>query len=156
MLSRMTLGIADFNRQVAQMSLDTNVLANDGANYTAILAIQEGMRDAILGVVVGVLRYSLIAGNFGFETAVKSNAEEAQVNIQFRAYYEDITTGRRFSVRIPCADLSLTETVTISGIDRVILPLDAGPGDTLKTAWDSNVYSEDGNPTVLTTVEYVE
>lgn len=96
---------------------------------------------AVDGLTIGTLEKSMLktsADKDAGSTTPPVN-QYAQREIKWLVKYSDDVTGKRYSLEIPCADLSLlvagTETMNVA----------AGAGAAFVTAFEANVLSPDGN-----------
>lgn len=156
MAGRITLVFSDITGDRGQVTFEHACFASDGTDYQSILSNATAFRDAVVATSDGVLVNQLIGGCYtDTGTPVSSADPDSDIGHQWRCYYQDDTTGRRFTVRIPTGDADLKTNSQAFGINRAILDLGSGVGATLKGAWDGFILSEDGNATTLTDVEYI-
>lgn len=152
MASRLTLKLIDFDRDTIQVSFDG--ADSSAGTYTADLAAAEALADAIEGVTLGTrVERNFIADREYNATPTPPGSALAQTNIQWVAEYTDNVNGRVFRTRIGTADLTLATTI-VNGVPS--MPLGAGAGSALKTAFEAYVLSEDGNAVTLQAVYYKE
>lgn len=72
----------------------------------------------------------------------------AQRELRFLCRYTDITTGKRYSFSIPCADADLANNADM-------VDLTGGVGATLKSTFEAQCVSELGNLVALNSVELI-
>jgi hypothetical protein len=156
MPSRMTVALEDVDGDIKSFSIDGTAFAGDGSNYTAVLAAQNALRDAILAVTLGAVKSQALGGNYSLVNAPRPTDPNCQATIQFRLVYQDDVTGDEYTVRIPTADLD--QTVLLSnGISQFRgLDISTGLGGTLAGAWSGYALSPNGNASTLIAAVYVQ
>lgn len=150
-MGRIVFQYIDFDSDKTQVS----VLARDGAqaSYDADVTDVTDLIAAINGVTIGNNTFWAWEAERNETGAVAPASPLAQTNIQFIAEASDDVTGETFRVRIPTADLALATSI-VGGVATV--PLGAGAGLALKTAWDAVVLSPEGNASTLQSLYFRE
>lgn len=149
-MSRLTLKLLDHDGDRQQVSFDG--LTMTAASHDAVVAAADALRDAILAVTLGANAGRDIAAQFQVLTPANPADVFAQINVQWVALYTDNVDGSQHRTRIGTADLDqATETYG----DTVAIPLGAGAGLALKTAFEAFVLN-DGHAVTLNAVYYRE
>lgn len=143
-----TISFIDFTQETSQVQVSAIPLT--AANFDAQIAAAEGFETALAAIQQGnVTRWVIGQTN---DTGLGAPANKsAQRERKWLARYHALTPLRRFTLEIPCADLSL-----LTEANRKQADLTAGAGLAFKTAWDGYVRSPDDNSaTILDSLEHV-
>lgn len=151
-MSQFTLFVGDADGDREQRSFNGIDVAGDGSNYSAVLAAGGALEAAIRAVLLGSDRgNAFVAVDNPLNVANPAN-QFAQKNTRWVFEYTDDVTGAVYIESIGTADLA--QGVVSAG--RVILPVSAGVGATIATAWAPYVVSPLGNSSTLNAIYHQE
>lgn len=138
----------DYDNESSTVRL--NVPAITAANHDAQTALHSALRIAIATMVKGVL----IKNTYGNEDRVAlgpATDQDAQRELKWLVSYHDVTTLKRYSVELPCADVT-----QLDPNDRAHAHIgDGGEVDDFVTAFEAAVISEVGNTVVVDEITLV-
>lgn len=127
------------------------VITLTAANLVAQQALHAALAAAVAGVTMGTVRHTttLLEETVGTSNPAASNL--AQRENKYLCRYHDVTTGQKYRVSLPTADLSILPN------NSEFLDLTAGAGQALKDAFEAVVRSPGNaaNAVTLDTVQFV-
>jgi hypothetical protein len=151
MPGKTTFTLEDFGDEPERSSVQIYHVQLTAANFDATAGgagLINDFQTALAGITIGSMFKRVInAEDTLLGSAAATNAF-AQRETKWLCTYTDDSTGRRYQVEIPCADLDLAT-------DGKNLDLTAGAGAAFKTAWDDLVHSPYGNESTLQSVRHV-
>lgn len=143
--SLMTLRLRDYSGEPQQFSLDTPQL--NAGNIAATTTLFSNFKTAVAGISIGALTSSGIEAIRSTEVPpVNATAMAAQSELNWLIGYKDNTTQQKFTVRIPCPDVT-NNALVVAGTDRA--DLTATEWAAFKTAFEALVISENNNSVTL-------
>jgi len=127
------------------------VITLTAANLDAQVALQDALAVAIAGITLGTVRHTTTLLKETVGTSTPAASKYAQRENKWLCRYHDVTTGQKFRVSIPTADLSILPD------NSEFIDLTTGAGDDFKTAFEAVVRSPaDGTHAVtLDSVQFV-
>jgi hypothetical protein len=151
---RYSVTLVDFNGATNTVSFDGVVI--NASNYADQLTAQIGLQDALLPIVDGRIRTSVVGATHNhFPNVKKSDDPESQIGNAWKLAYQDTVTGGIETFKIRTANQELAVNQYVNGQMISILPLDAGAGLAFKNAFEGYQRSSAGNPVTLLTVELI-
>lgn len=121
-------------------------------NFAAVNTALDALVAAVDGVVLGVVnRRALEASVVTATSPAPSSDPLAQRENKYLCRYHDVVTGKKFSVSLPTADLSVHMP------NSEFIDLTVNPGLALKTAFEAVVVSGDdaAHSVILDNVQFV-
>jgi len=167
-MARNTVGVVqveDYDGEISSTSFNLQNIDQTGSNYGSVTQDLDELKDAILGVIVGQVRFSEVMKRFP-ESAAEVTDQSAQrerkwlVVMRDTLQYLDVANAisnpgfqKLFTLEIACADPSLL----VAHSD--LMDVSAGAGLTLHDGLEANARSPwNNNPeaTITPTQEVVE
>lgn len=133
MASRLVLTIMDHGFERSTVSFQG--VSIGGANYDAQVALHNELISAIQDITIGTINKRMTVAAEAVLTSSAPTSPFAQRENKWLVRYHDVVTGDRFTLSIPCADLSLLEP---NG-ERLDASLPAGQYDAFKDAFEAYV-----------------
>lgn len=127
------------------------VITLTAANLVAQQALHAALAAAVAGVTMGTVRHTTTLLEETIGTSSPAASTLAQRENKYLCRYHDVTTGQKFRVSLPTADLAVLPN------NSEFLDLTAGAGLALKDAFEDVVRSPaDGSQAVsLDSVQFV-
>lgn len=119
------------------------------ANFDAQVLASVALQDAIAGIAIG-LKGKVTYANENQISAAKASNEYAQRETKWLVSYHDNITGDKYTLEIPCANLSLLEQDTGD-----VLALSGTEAAAFKTAFEGFAVSKNGNSCVVDRIVHV-
>lgn len=122
------------------------------ANVAATATLCGNLLTALVAVTIGQVAKHTMLYDETIVSADPAASQLAQREKKWLLRYHDATTGKKFSVSYPCADLT-----KLPNHEEFLDLADAGVGAALKTAFEAVVVSPDdpSHSVVLDSVQYV-
>lgn len=139
------------NGEPENASYRVPVITLTAANLVAQQALHANLAAAVAGVTMGTVRHTTTLLDETIGTLNPAASTLAQRENKFLCRYHDVTTGQKYRVSLPTADLSTLPN------NSEFLDLTTGPGAALKTAFEAVVRSPGNaaNAVTLDTVQFV-
>lgn len=141
----------DYGGEVSGFRCRTPELSGAAVDYDAMLVEFVDLQDKIAGITIGLkVKAERVQGN----TVALGNAPvvEAQRETKWLVQYHDDTTKKKFTLEIPCADLTMLDPG-----DRPHANIgDAGAVDDFVAAFEAYAITPDGGVPVVDEITHVE
>lgn len=124
-------------------------VALTAANFDAQVLASVAVQDAIAAMALGV-KGKVVYANENDISAAKASDPFAQRETKWLVSYHDNTTGDKYTLEIPCADISLLSQDTGD-----ILPLTVTEAAAFVSAFESFAKSKNGNTVVVDQILHV-
>lgn len=157
-----TISIEDYNGEKSSLNVNLQDIDAAGTNYGSVTQDLDEVKDAILPLIRGVVRYAQLGVQFP-ESAAAVTDKEAAREAKWLVTYKDTTQflgaantvanpgfGKLFTFEIPTANRSLLS----NNRDELDLGV-AGVGQTAKLALEPNIRSPFNRTAVTPTNEVV-
>lgn len=139
------LSVIDYGEEIS--TVRARGIPLTAANFDAEVAKWEALQDAITGAVNGITIGNHVALTIGHNEPSglgTPSSPQAQRETKWLVYYHSSSTGKKYQMEIPCANLALLDT---NARDRMLVS--SGNGAGFKTAFEAVVRAPDDGTSVL-------
>ena len=142
-----SLTYTDFGGE--KSAVHVRAIALTAANFDAQVLASVALQDAIAAMTLGI-KAKVTYANENQISAAKAADNSAQRETKWLVSYHDNTTGDKFTMELPCADLSLLAQDTGD-----ILPLAGAEAAAFVSAFESYARTKNGNVCVVDQILHV-